>query len=473
MSENMKLNYHEMDFLVPVHRFNIQFSYVTKQGLSFIREFVLRLVQLAPMKPSQIATYIGLNKDEVDEAISDLMDKGDLRFNGQGLVELTPQSTGYFDGIGNPPKTSSIQETGATLSFELCGFNCIGNKRKFDRWKQGVELKIDNKKLSCTENLAKETFQKEFYKYLDKEYLRGVRTEGNDRPSIYTMDSVNKLTKDALRLTCKFYLDADGRPIERDDFDELDDSTDIHELITKTLGQNKRPSNISKIAFAMNCFADVWTKKIFNDISISPASFAIASAESLADMQRPQMLSGPLYSEVNWKLISGRIHRCIKNRIVSGDKSIKSLVWVAPSDPYWGKSSRIIDCLMELEKLQLTSSKNPERIYSPKLYLPISSPSDRKTLNKWIYDFRDSANINYGLAEGFMDGNVEILYLEDEFVVVCYHINQPENLPVTLPVGFISTDINIIKHISQITDEYINSSTSHNNSHNFGLLRNL
>ncbi|HDX6775539.1 TPA: hypothetical protein RPO53_004676, partial [Escherichia coli] len=165
MSENMKLNYHEMDFLVPVHRFNIQFSYVTKQGLSFIREFVLRLVQLAPMKPSQIATYIGLNKDEVDEAISDLMDKGDLRFNGQGLVELTPQSTGYFDGIGNPPKTSSIQETGAALSFELCGFNCIGNKRKFDRWKQGIELKIDNKKLSCTENLAKETFQKEFYKY--------------------------------------------------------------------------------------------------------------------------------------------------------------------------------------------------------------------------------------------------------------------------------------------------------------------
>lgn len=124
MSEQIRLSYHEIDFLVPVHRFNIQFSYVTKQGLSFIREFVLRLVQLAPMKPSQIATYIGLNKAEVDEAISDLMDKGDLRFNTHGSVELTPQSTGYFDSIGSSPKTSSIQETGSTLSFELCGFNC-------------------------------------------------------------------------------------------------------------------------------------------------------------------------------------------------------------------------------------------------------------------------------------------------------------------------------------------------------------
>ena len=85
MKEEIKLNYHEVDFIVPTQRFNFQFSYVTKQGLSFIREFVLRLVQLSPMKPIQIATYLGLNKLEVNEAISDLMDKGDLSFNDLGL----------------------------------------------------------------------------------------------------------------------------------------------------------------------------------------------------------------------------------------------------------------------------------------------------------------------------------------------------------------------------------------------------
>lgn len=52
MTEEIRLNYHEVDFIVPAQRFNFRFSYVTKQGLSFIREFVLRLVQLAPMKPS-------------------------------------------------------------------------------------------------------------------------------------------------------------------------------------------------------------------------------------------------------------------------------------------------------------------------------------------------------------------------------------------------------------------------------------
>ncbi len=34
--------YHEIDFLLPAQRFNINFSYITGKGLPFVREFVLR-----------------------------------------------------------------------------------------------------------------------------------------------------------------------------------------------------------------------------------------------------------------------------------------------------------------------------------------------------------------------------------------------------------------------------------------------
>ena len=34
-----------------------------------------------------------------------------------------------------------------------------------------------------------------------------------------------------------------------------------------------------------------------------------------------------------------------------------------------------------------------------------------------------------GLVEGLLDGNVEILHLEDELSAVIYHISQPEILP--------------------------------------------
>ncbi|MNI93250.1 hypothetical protein D3C73_1511700 [compost metagenome] len=72
-----------------------------------------------------------------------------------------------------------------------------------------------------------------------------------------------------------------------------------------------------------------------------------------------------------------------------------------------------------------------------------------------------------------MGGNVEVIYLENEFVVVCYHISRPETLPVTMPIGFISTDVKLIREISKMADEYINNISSYNKPNNLGLLKNL
>ncbi|MEZ9821181.1 hypothetical protein AB4238_11285 [Shewanella sp. 10N.286.45.A1] len=473
MTENLKLNYHEVDFIVPVHRFNFRFSYVTKQGLSFIREFVLRLVQLAPMKPSQVAIYIGLNKAEVSEAISDLMDKGDLRFNELGQVELTPQSESYFDGLGKPPRTASIQETGTALSYELCGFNCIGNKRSSGGWKRGIELKVDNKKLSQTEELAKSIFQKEFYHYLDKDFLKGVKSEDSVRPSIYTMDSVNKLTKDALRLPCEFYIDPDGRAIEREDFETLDDSTEVHELITRTLGQNRKSSNITEIAHAMNDIGDHWTKEVFNNISVDLVSFAHRAAESLSDDKKPNIFVGPIYAKQNWEHISNLMESALKKYSDSKDKSVRTLKWIAPSDSYWGKSSSIVSSFSEIEELQLTKGKNPQRVFQPSIYLPLFDASDRKGSWYWKNHLGDSSLNIFGLIEGFMGGSIEVLYLENEFVVVCYHISRPDSLPVTMPVGFISTDVRIIRQVSEMANDYIGNTTSYNKPNDLGLMKNL
>ncbi len=61
MSEELNIAYHEVDFLLPVHRFDIRFSYVTKKGLPFTREFVLRLVHISPMMLADLATFFGFS----------------------------------------------------------------------------------------------------------------------------------------------------------------------------------------------------------------------------------------------------------------------------------------------------------------------------------------------------------------------------------------------------------------------------
>ncbi|EJD6083801.1 hypothetical protein EX227_12160 [Providencia rettgeri] len=473
MTEEIRLNYHEIDFIVPAQRFNFRFSYVTKQGLSFIREFVLRLVQLAPMKPSQIATYLGLNKLEVNEAISDLMDKGDLVFNEQGLVQLTQQSTSYFESIGKPPKTNSIQETGVALSFELCGFNCIGNKRSSGGWHTGIKLSVDNKKLSETEGLAKSNFQRNFYQLLDNDYLKGVRTEGSERPSIYTIDSVSKLTQDPMRLTTYFAIDQEGKAIEREDFDNLDDSSEVHEAITIALNQSQKGQNIQEIALAMKSFGDTWTKDIFNSNSIDIAALGHRYAEALLDDKKEIPFVGPIYAGNNWEHIRKILNSLSASFMKSKEKAVKQLTWIAPSDVFWGKSKKIEFCFNEIEQAQFTQEKNPQRIYTPSIFLPLSDITDRRTIRSWKNEFRKCSNNLHGLIEGFLGGSVEVIVLEKTFAVVCYHVSRPETHPVSIPVGFITTDLKLINTISDITQDYIGGSSSFNKKHNLGLLDRL
>ena len=107
------ITYHEIDFLIPAQRFNINFTYITQKGLPFVREYVLRLVHLAPMTKSQIASFFGFSRKEADEAIDDLVEREELTLSGSGRLMLTEKSNGYFTEIGEIPRLSLLRDSGA------------------------------------------------------------------------------------------------------------------------------------------------------------------------------------------------------------------------------------------------------------------------------------------------------------------------------------------------------------------------
>ncbi|WP_228859712.1 hypothetical protein [Xenorhabdus sp. PB61.4] len=473
MSDN-KVTYHEVDFLLPAQRFNIQFSYVSQKGLPFIREFVLRLVHVAPMSKAQISTYFGLSRRETEEAISDLVQRGELTLSQDSRLTLTDKSNGYFSEIGEIPQLSTVQDSGATLSFDLATFSCFSNQNVQDKWKAGISLKIDDSNASQSERLVEKHFQHQFNQILDKGYLSHLLAQdGKEQPSVYTVNSVNKLRQLPLRLTTEFQMDNDGKAVEREDYEELNSSECVHELMAIELSRLSTLNNTMSIIKSMVSLSDEETLKLFDSKTnlINPNYVEdMQSLEEHTASGRTTFL-GPIYSKSNWEKLQKALTPVINKRIKSkADTGNSWFTWIAPSDAYWAKSDRFTTSLSNFIHRSSTKEK---RLYKPVLYVPVSDDRDSRVAKQWMHELGQFHKDAKGLAEGFLDGNVEILHLEDEITVVIYHFAQPETLPVTMPLGFISTDKATVAKIGKLVNDYVAGSSSFDKPNDCGSISSI
>lgn len=466
-----KLAYHEIDFLLPAQRFNINFSYITQKGLPFVREFVLRLVHLAPMSASQVAAFFGFSRSEVQEAIEDLVDRDELTLTADGRLTLTEKANGYFTELGEVPRLSLLRDSTACLSFDLATFSCLGKENFSGKWKAGLPIKVDVENASRSEALVEKNFQRQFQQILHDGFLsRSLLEDEGDPPNIYTVNSVKKIKQIPLRLPVQFKIAEDGTNIEREDFEVLGSSDYVHEQISLEVDRLTRPNNLSDIKRAMLEIGDGETSKLFshNGDRINLQFLEdLGKLESNSRKGRSTFL-GPIYSSANWELVQMHLAPVIKARRESkADVRQTPLQWVAPSDPFWGKSSNFQVRLAEILDKACTKEK---RLYSPAIYLPVQGPEDLRSARQWKREFDPNTDATYGLVEGFLGGNVEVLYFEGEFVVVVYHVSLPDAYPVSLPIGFLSTEKEIVQSVGVVLSKYLDGSSGFDRLNDCGLL---
>lgn len=448
--------YHEIDFLLPAQRFNINFSYITQKGLPFVREFVLRLIHLAPMSMSQVATFFGFSRKEVQEAIDDLVERDELTLSENGRLTLTEKSRGYFTELGEVPRLSLLRDSTACLSFDLATFSCLGKDNSSEKWKAGISIKVDDEKAASSQTHVEKHFQRQFHEILQNGFLSTLLTQDEkDSPNVYTVNSVNKIKQMPVRLPVQFKVDEDGRNVEREDFEKLKSSDYVHEQISLELDRLARPSNFGEIAKVMIEIGDGETLKLFDSkgSSVSMQYFEdLTKLESNSQKKRTTFV-GPIYASANWELVQKHLAPIIKARRESkADVGQTPFLWLAPSDPYWGKSSSLQVRVSEL--LNKASTKD-KRLYSPTIYLPVSGPDDQRTARQWKREFDPNADKVRGLAEGFLGGSVEALLFEDEFVVVVYHVSSRDSYPVSFPVGFISAEKDVVSSVGRLVNVYV------------------
>ncbi|MFT5708211.1 MAG: hypothetical protein ACI9ES_002513, partial [Oceanospirillaceae bacterium] len=335
MNEQSNIVYNEIDFLIPSYRFNIRYSYVSKRGLSFIREFVLRLVHLSPMKPTDISEFLGLTEREAKEAIRDLIEREELAYNELGQVELTVKAISYFSALGESPQVSDIVTSNTILGYEALGFNCVSthSKRLNDKWTCGLRVDAKSEHIANRTKLVGKAFQRQFHSLLDKEMITNVRQpEGAGQPSVYKIDSLNQIGIEPFRVKLGFTMDRQGVAIEIDEIEQLEADELVLDGIRQVIASSQTSNNLREIVLAIESLGDMNTGSLITEQGLNIDKFFSLVQSPSADNGDFIPLVGSIYTRDNWQKFSEQLN-FVKNKLAGKhQEGIKSLTWLAPSE---------------------------------------------------------------------------------------------------------------------------------------------
>lgn len=470
MSEQ-KTPYNQIDFVVKAPRFRIVFSYMSDKGVAFVREYLLRLLKVTPCKPAQIAQYFGFNQHETEVALADLEQNKWIIWQDDGLISLSAEGQRLFQDNGqDAPKIPTLKEFGGEYRMELLDKNFLQKKDCDKARQQAIELEIEPKVLSESSETARKAFQNRFRQLMEDDIVEVKNEKGEIEKdiSLYKIDVIESMgAPDYFRFTQQFeLLPETGEAKERHDIPMIIHQDNIQQAVTAQIGQYQRGDNLSELRKSMGEIGDDDTLKVLFGGRLDFSEFL--KVYEKYEQQNGLYFLGQTYHQEN---LFKQINQILDNL---DKKQTGKLYWFAPSDIYWGKQRKIHD------KVQNLVDKTKEKNVDFRLYLPLPAERNRHPAERnrheeqeWKNQFRDiSEKVLYVFCEGFLDGNTEILFLEDEFALVCYH-SKLNAYPVTLPIGFMTTDKNRIKHIQTLAMTYLAApihSDENNFQNDFGLL---
>ena len=157
------LNYHDVDVLLPVQKFLVDFSFSGKKPLDFVHSILLRTLRLGPCSSVQLANFLNLDQNEITILLNELLAKKEIRSTENDLFELSEAAKRYFKSVSDIPQVEKISDRTVSVIYDLIGFDPVLSYEYSGH--NGIQIQADQDQLSESEKIAKTTFQKNFYSY--------------------------------------------------------------------------------------------------------------------------------------------------------------------------------------------------------------------------------------------------------------------------------------------------------------------
>ncbi|CAM3920729.1 hypothetical protein [Rheinheimera salexigens] len=460
--ENNYIEFNEVDYIVPAETYSIEYSYLSKQGFPFTKDFLLRVLYISPLSKLELASFFGFNQRELDVALEEPINKSEVSYLEDGRLCLTTVAKGYFSPLQDKPMVEKPESRTSDATFELVGFNKVNKSN--GGWHMGLKLAVNYEVQSMSEQHAKNMFSKHFHRFFEAGELGKIKTADNSLPSLYSVDKVTKKRSVSHRIKRKFEMNFDNKikPFYIDKIYENDEAISL--AIAKDTDNLRLGSNIDSVQQAWDAFEDMSVSRFIKPDEIDFRAMIAEMADSPS--KKPyELLIGSLYSKLPWTKIEQHLKQL---KPAKKQEPLKTLSWIGANTRYWGVSesfNNAKECLLAHQK------KNNDNCYDFTVYLPSddSDKSKEKATKEWK---RKLGNLSScaGILNGLFDGSVEVIFMDNEFAAVCYHLLMPDLSPVHIPLGYFTKDKQLIKRISKVVNNYLEGSIAHNKPNLLGSL---
>lgn len=470
----------EITFAIPAQSFAIECSISAEEALPVVTEFALRIAYVCgTLSPVQIQEFFGFTKKETDAVIQTLLNERLIKWNEDELLELTPYAlTRFQDSSDHLPRFFKIQEWNSEVVFDLISFSPAGRPNRLKRVNSFVELAARNvEKQSRTIQYAEQAFQEHFHSICKK-----------NKAEIYKISAVDAGERFSIPLPCVFHLDLDGQVNIRRDIDNevFKHRLEISEAITDALSNQNRPQNNSFIDFIHHFNDSLFERYVSNDAFDLRRYVQDVHLTRVVgyDTKRVTPLLGAFYLQNNADLILSKIGDEIlkqeellvkKDSALTPDggsekmdmvpilekNTVQSGLWLAPQLSLWARTRGAREFVQKIDRL--LDSKNKKNSYPVGTYVLISGRNH--SAKERAFKYRDQFQYLFNTDICLMDGKLELLLIPGLMVCVLFHFHL-EHQPISVPIGFISSEQEHLKIASMLLSESIHSKQIFSSMHN-------
>ena len=445
MSIHHLVTVQEIDVTIPVQAFRFEFMVVGRSDLSFIREFVLRLLKVGDMTSDQVAKFLGLSEKEILVAITQLSSMKEVTIDHNGRLRLSAESLKYFDNDSDRPKVHSIFERTHTFKFDLLSFDYIPSSQSTDHPLRAIKLQPESAILSESTTYAKQAFLHSYLDLFEKESINFDGINSFHDVELYKLSDIRKTKDHHVRVTLKFNLDIERNTIERSCNHKLYDSAAITNKVNEYLFVSSKANNIQSIAKAMHFFEDAKSLECLTSDGFDGTLYVIKLRGESSVKSKTEHFLGASTLRDNWEKIFKSI-QSVFNKVSSVKDKEPRVIWVAPSDRYWIQSETMFNRMKSLRDLVNHNNFS--------LMVPIDGADDKYGVQNWRSQLGDLKEQSEKFYSGFLGGAVELIIIPEHLAVVIYHLQRPGE-PMSIPLGFITKELAMVKKISESYESYL------------------